>query len=157
MTLEEMFERQREQERNTPEFLAEAERSYQEGKRRWIEHCRIKGIPHELETEPETLPQSEIAKFKEKTRQVALSIYEALVKRGNKKGKSPQKATSSRAPIENEVPIEEETEPREFQSASESEDNDKTLQKLELRSRKDPSENEEVESEGREEVWNTIL
>ena len=142
-----MKDKERDEERNTPEFLAEAERSHQEGKTRWIEHCRLKGIPHELETEPETLPQSEIAKFKEKTRQVALSIYEALVKRGNTKGKSPQKATSSRAPIENEVPIEEEPEPREFQSASESEDNDETLQRIELRSRKDRSEKEEVESE----------
>ena len=58
MTLEEMFEQQREEERNTPEFLEEEERSYQEEKRRWIEHCRVKGIPHELETESETLPPS---------------------------------------------------------------------------------------------------
>ena len=68
MTLEEMFEQQREEERNTPEFLAKAEESYQERKRWWIEHCRIKGIPHELETEPETLPPSEVARLKEKTK-----------------------------------------------------------------------------------------
>ena len=43
MTLEEMFEQQREEERNTPEFLATAEESYQERKRWWIEHCRLKG------------------------------------------------------------------------------------------------------------------
>ena len=46
---------------------------------------------------------------------------------------------------------------QEFQSTSESEDNDETLQKLELRSRKDPSEKEEVESEEYEEGWSTIL
>ena len=121
MTLEEMFDRQREEERNTPEYLAIAERSHQESKQWWKEHCRIKGIPHELETEPETLPQSEIAKFKKKTRKVPSIIYEALIKRGNTKGQSPQKATSSRTPIEVEV-----TEPREFESASESEENDET-------------------------------
>ena len=32
MTLEEMFDRQREEERNTPEYLAKAEKSYQESK-----------------------------------------------------------------------------------------------------------------------------
>jgi hypothetical protein len=84
MTLEEMFERQREEERNTPEFLAKAEKSYQESKRWWIEHCRLKGIPHELETEPETLPPSEVARFKEKTKRVWQNIYDALVSKGNK-------------------------------------------------------------------------
>jgi hypothetical protein len=51
MTLEEMFKLQREEERNTPESIAKAEESYQESKKWWIERCRLKGIPHELETE----------------------------------------------------------------------------------------------------------
>ena len=51
----------------------------------------------------------------------------------------------------------EEPEQRELQDASDSEDNDETLQRIELRSRKDPSEKEEVESEEHEDTWNTIL
>ena len=86
MTLEEMFERQREEERNTPEFLAKAEESYQESKRWWIEQCRLKGIPHELEPESETLPPSEIARFKKETRRVWQNIYDVPVRKGNKKG-----------------------------------------------------------------------
>ena len=100
ITLEEMFERPREEERNTPEYLARAERSHQESKQRWIEHCRIKGIRHELETEPETLPQSEIAKFSAKTAETMKNILAALTRRRNTKEKSPQKVTSSRPSLD---------------------------------------------------------
>ena len=69
------------------------------------------------------------------------NILAALTRRRNTKGKSPQKATSSRPSLDAEVP-----EAREFQSSSESDEKDETRPKLELRSRKDPSEKEEVES-----------
>ena len=142
MTLGEMFEIEREKERNTPEFLALAERSYQESKRWWIERCRLKGIPHELETEPETLPQSEIARFRAKTAETMKNILSALTRKKNTKSPPKAKATSSR-PSENiEVP-----EIPEFNSSDESEEKDETRPKLELRSRKDPSEKEEIESE----------
>ena len=103
MTLEEMFERQREEERNTPEYLAEAERSHQESKRWYIEHCRRKGVPHELENEPETLPQSEIAKFRAKTAETVKSILAALTRRRKNTKETPPKSTSSRIPLNSKV------------------------------------------------------
>ena len=66
LTLEAMFERMKEEERNTPEYQARAEQAYQEGKHRHMECCRRKRIPHELENEPEELPPSEISKLEQR-------------------------------------------------------------------------------------------
>ena len=145
LTLEAMFERMREEERNTPEYLAKAEESYQEGKRQYMDYCRRKGVPHELENEPETLPQSEIAKFRAKTAETVKGILAALTRR-NTKEKSPPKATSSRPSLDFEV-----LESREFHSSSESDEKAETRPRFELRSRNDPLDKEEIESEDNEE------
>ena len=42
LTLEAMFDRTQEEERNTPEYPAKAEQAYQEGKRHHMEYCRKK-------------------------------------------------------------------------------------------------------------------
>ena len=49
LTMKEIFDLKREEERNTPEHLAKAEESRKEGKRFHMECCRRRGIPHELE------------------------------------------------------------------------------------------------------------
>jgi hypothetical protein len=46
LTMREIFGLKREEERNTPEYLAEAKESYKEGKSFHMEYCRRKGIPH---------------------------------------------------------------------------------------------------------------
>ena len=81
--------------KGTPEYRAKAEQAYQEGKRRHMEFRRRKGIPHELEGEPEELEQSEISRFASKTAERLKNILKVLSGRRNTKERSPLKATSS--------------------------------------------------------------
>ena len=96
-------------------------------------------MPHELETEPEELPTSEIKKHALKTAEKIKEVLKRLEGR-NTKEKSSIKATSSRIP--HEV-----LELAEYNISSESDDSDVTGRRVELIPRKDLSESEHENSE----------
>ena len=102
-----------------------------------MEFCRRKGIPHELENEPEELEQSEISRFASNTAERLKNILKVISGRRNAKERLPLKATSSGRQPEPQENVE--------NSSSESNDSDITGYRVELISRKDPLENQKVD------------